>query len=170
MLAGDLVLKGHLNSPHQIPAPEAVVVHSSPGGDAPEILATALVVTLVTGQRPAWTRARRAMAGFRLREQQLLGCRATLHGPRVWAMLQRLSDLTWPQERDTRGWAHIPKQSHGHWGVGCSSLLTFRELETLWNILPQSGGLDLQFLSQHTQQQHHLASLLWSGLQVPVKQ
>lgn len=160
----DLLHKCGASSPHGLPNPTHCVVHTMPGGDVPGIIAAGVAVMLLTGQRPGWTRAHRAMAGFRLREHQLVGCRVTLRRRSLWGYLHRCVDMSLPRDRGFGG--GLSWDTHGVWSMGCQDLLLFPELECIWNSITGVGGLDIHMCS--TRSQRGLAMCLWSAY-LPVK-
>ena len=60
-------------------------------------------LTLITGQKPVVTRAKKSIAGFKLREGQAIGCKVTLRGERMYEFLDKLVNVSLPRVRDFRG-------------------------------------------------------------------
>lgn len=161
----DLVLKSHHTTPHTLPRVGAISIHSTPGSQVDSVVAAGALCTLLSGQRPAWTRAHRAMAGFRLRPGQLLGCRVTLRGHTMWYMLERLVHLAWTRRREFSGLQPSMLCPQGQWSLGYSDLLMFPELEVLWDVVPEVGGLDMSMVS--TARTPWQSLCLWTAFQVP---
>jgi len=84
-------------------------------------------LTQITGQKPIVTRARKSVAGFRLREGQNIGCKVTLRRERMYEFLDRLISLALPRVRDFRGLA-AKLDGHGNYTLGLSEQLVFPEL------------------------------------------
>jgi len=82
----------------------------------------------LTAQQPAVTRARRAIAGFHLREGMQVGCRVTLRGRRMYEFLDRLVSLALPRVRDFRGLSPRSFDGHGNYSLGLSEQLVFPEI------------------------------------------
>lgn len=83
---------------------------------------------VITGQKPVLAKARKAIAGFKIREGQEVGVRVTLHGKRMWEFLDRLVHVALPRVRDFRG---IPKSAvdeGGNLNVGIREHLVFPEI------------------------------------------
>jgi large subunit ribosomal protein L5 len=160
----DILHKCGVESPHALPTPTHCIVHTMPGGDVATILAGGVATTLLTGQRPGWTRAHRAMAGFRLREHQLLGCRVTLRGTLLWRYIHRYMEMSLPRDRGFVGL--VSWDTHGVWSMGCQDLLLFPELEHMWHSITGVGGLDIHMCSTSTHRERTMC--LWSAY-VPVK-
>lgn len=167
IVAQDMMLKAHTASPHTTPKPTLIHLHTSPGGDINVVLASGSILTMISGQRPKWTRARAAMAGFKLREGQLLGCKVSLRNLYMWNFLQKLVDISWVQNREYTGIHMSSFDTHGQFSIGCKDLLMFPELKHLWDIVPGVDGLNINFLSSSSSRSINIC--LWSALQLPVK-
>jgi large subunit ribosomal protein L5 len=85
-------------------------------------------MTQITGQKPIITKARKAIAGFRLREDMPIGCKVTLRGPRMYEFLDRLISLALPRVRDFRGVSDKAFDGNGNYSIGLSEQLVFPEL------------------------------------------
>lgn len=87
-----------------------------------------LALTQISGQKPAVTRARKSIAGFRLREGMPIGCRVTLRAARMYEFLDRLISLALPRVRDFRGLNPKGFDGNGNYSLGLSEQLVFPEL------------------------------------------
>ena len=90
----------------QVPRIEKVIVNIGVGEalDNPKSLESAVSdLTIVTGQKPVTTKARKSIANFKLREGRLIGVKVTLRGDRMWAFLDRLLNIALSRVRDLRG-------------------------------------------------------------------
>ena len=160
----DLLYKCNASSPHTIPRPSHCILHTMPGGDTPRILAGGVAPMFLTGQQPGWTRAHKAMAGFRLREHQLLGCRVILRGRILWNYIYGFVDMSLPRRRvfvALSSW-----DTHGVWSMGCQDLVLFPQLEHIWDRITGVGGIDIHMCS--TTSYKDIAMCLWSAY-LPVK-
>ena len=83
---------------------------------------------LITGQQPIVTRARKSIAGFRLREGNPVGCKVTLRRRRMYEFLDRLISLALPRVRDFRGLNPKGFDGHGNYSLGLTEQLVFPEL------------------------------------------
>ncbi len=83
---------------------------------------------LIAGQQPIITRARKSVAGFRLREGMAIGCKVTLRSRRMYEFLDRLISLALPRVRDFRGLNPKAFDGHGNYSIGLSEQLVFPEL------------------------------------------
>ncbi len=82
----------------------------------------------IAGQKPVITRARKSIAGFKLREGMAIGCMVTLRGWRMYEFLDRLTSLALPRVRDFRGVDPKAFDKHGNYSLGLSEQLVFPEL------------------------------------------
>jgi large subunit ribosomal protein L5 len=116
---------------HALPRLEKIVVNMGVGSAITEKKhmdeATAALAE-ITGQKPLVTKARRAIANFRLREGLAIGCKVTLRGPRMYEFLDRLISLALPRVRDFRGLNPRAFDGHGNYSLGLSEQLVFPEL------------------------------------------
>ena len=84
---------------------------------------------LIAGQRPQITKARVAVSGFRLRENNEIGCRVTLRGKRMYEFLDRLINVALPRIRDFRGVNPKSFDGNGNYSMGVSEQLIFPEID-----------------------------------------
>jgi large subunit ribosomal protein L5 len=84
---------------------------------------------LITGQRPVVTRAKKSIAGFKLREGMKLGCMVTLRGHRMWEFLDRLQTVALPRTRDFRGVSRKAFDGRGNFTLGVREILIFPEID-----------------------------------------
>lgn len=82
----------------------------------------------ITGQQPIITRAKQSVAGFKVREGRAIGCKVTLRGSRMWALLDRLMNVGLPRIRDFRG---VPAKldGRGNYTIGLTEQLIFPEID-----------------------------------------
>lgn len=107
----------------------SVGVGLSPGMRDAKMLETAeSVLTRITGQKPARTKAKQSISNFKIRKGQVIGIRVTLRGPRMWDFLDKLVNITFPRIRDFRGISvkHVDRQ--GNLSVGFREFLPFPEI------------------------------------------
>lgn len=133
---------------HQVPRLEKIVVTSCMG-KAPDrkVAVDDAVVEIqkITGQRPAMTYSRKAVANFKLREGEVLGARVTLRGVRMWEFLDRFINLTSPNIRDFRGISSKSFDGRGNYAVGVPDQSIFPEIEI--DQIKRQIGFDLIFVT-----------------------
>lgn len=86
-------------------------------------------MTLITGQKPVVTKARKSISNFKLRQGQAIGCRVTLRRERMYEFLDRLINLAMPRIRDFRGIDASGFDGHGNFNLGLKEQLVFPEIE-----------------------------------------
>jgi large subunit ribosomal protein L5 len=114
----------------QVPAVQKIVVNIGAGEaiDNSKALDFAVdTLKTITGQQPIITKARKAIAGFKLREGKAIGVKVTLRGDRMWALLDRLINVALPRIRDFRG---VPAKldGRGNYTIGLREQLIFPEI------------------------------------------
>jgi large subunit ribosomal protein L5 len=124
-------LHGYKNV-NQIPKVEKVVVNTSVGSqtDVKQAVEDAKAeLTLITGQRPAETFAKKSIANFKLRKDQIIGAKVTLRGERMYEFLERLIKMALPRIRDFRGVSPRCFDGNGNYTLGVSDQSIFPEVE-----------------------------------------
>jgi large subunit ribosomal protein L5 len=84
---------------------------------------------MITGQKPAVTRARKSIAGFKVREDWPIGCKVTLRGARMYEFLDRLINVAIPRIRDFRGFSPRAFDGRGNYSLGVREQIIFPEIE-----------------------------------------
>lgn len=114
-----------------LPRIEKVIVNMGVGSAVTEkkhLDEAAEAMTQITGQKPLITKARKSIAGFKLREDLPIGCKVTLRGRRMYEFLDRLISLAIPRVRDFRGLNPKAFDGRGNYSLGLSEQLVFPEL------------------------------------------
>ena len=121
-----------LVNPMLIPNLEKIVVNMGIGeavGDRKQAAAAMEDLATITGQKPRLNRARRSIAGFKLRTGMPVGCSATMRGDRAWEFLDRLITIAIPRIRDFRGLSPASFDGRGNYSFGVSEQLIFPEID-----------------------------------------
>jgi large subunit ribosomal protein L5 len=116
----------------QVPRLEKIVVNVGVGEalqNAKALDATVQDITIITGQKPIVTRARRSIANFKLREGNPIGVKVTLRGNRMWDFLDRLCNIALPRQRDFRGISPDSFDGRGNYSLGLREQLVFPEID-----------------------------------------
>lgn len=130
-----------------LPRLEKIVVNMGVGAATQDkkFLETAQeALGLITGQKPAVTRAKKAISGFRLREGMPIGCKVTLRGKRMYEFMDRLISLALPRVRDFRGVSRKAFDGHGNYSLGLAEQLVFPELNP--DKFQRTQGLNVSFV------------------------
>jgi large subunit ribosomal protein L5 len=99
----------------------------------------------ITGQKPIVTRAKQSIAGFKLREGQAIGVKATLRGDRAWEFFDRLLSLAIPRIRDFRGLSPRSFDGHGNYTFGVTEQLIFPEID--YDRIDSVRGMDITIVT-----------------------
>jgi large subunit ribosomal protein L5 len=116
----------------QVPRPDKVVVNMGVGDSVKDgRLMDAAVedLSIITGQRPIITKARKSIAGFKIREGMPIGVKVTLRGDRMWEFIDRLVALALPRIRDFRGLEPKGFDGRGNYTLGVTEQLIFPEID-----------------------------------------
>ena len=116
----------------EVPRLEKIVLSMGVGRatQQPSLIEGAVAdLTAITGQKPLVTRARRSIAGFKLREGMAIGAKVTLRGNRMWEFLDRLVSLAIPRIRDFRGLSPTGFDGRGNYTFGVDEQLIFPEID-----------------------------------------
>jgi len=98
-------------------------------------------LTLISGQKPLVTRAKKSIAGFKLREGNAIGCKVTLRGDRMWEFLDRLLTLALPRIRDFRGLSPAQFDGRGNYTFGLTEQSMFHEIDP--DTIDRPRGMDI---------------------------
>jgi len=116
----------------QIPKVEKIVVNIGVGEavqNAKAIDGAVNDLTLITGQKPIITKAKKSIAGFKLREGVAIGCKVTLRGERMYQFLDKLINIVLPRVRDFRGISPQAFDGRGNYSLGIKEQTIFPEIE-----------------------------------------
>src|SRR5436190_19008673 len=136
------------SNPMQVPRLEKIVVNMGVGDSIKDgrMLDAALEdLTTITGQKPAVTKARKSIAGFKLREGMAIGAKVTLRGDRMWEFLDRLVSLALPRIRDFRGMDASAFDGHGNYTMGVTEQLIFPEID--YDKVGKVRGMDITIVT-----------------------
>jgi large subunit ribosomal protein L5 len=129
---------------NQVPRLVKVVVNMGVGDAAKDsklIDGAVRDLTLITGQKPQVTKARKSIAQFKLREGMPIGAHATLRGDRMWEFLDRLVTLALPRIRDFRGLSGKQFDGNGNYTFGLTEQVMFHEIDQ--DSIDRVRGMDI---------------------------
>jgi large subunit ribosomal protein L5 len=135
----------------QVPSLDKIVVNMGIGDavkDARLLDAAVEDLTIITGQKPVVTKARKSIAGFKLREGMPIGAKVTLRGDRMWEFYDRLVSLALPRIRDFRGMGPRSFDGHGNYTMGVTEQLIFPEID--YDKVAQVRGMDITIVTTAT--------------------
>jgi large subunit ribosomal protein L5 len=131
-------------NPMQCPRLEKIVVNMGVGEavqDGKKVDAAVGDLTLITGQKPIVTRAKKSIATFKLRENMPIGCKVTLRRQRMFEFLDRLVNIALPRVRDFRGVSAKSFDGRGNYALGLKEQLVFPEVD--YDKIDQVRGMDI---------------------------
>lgn len=120
---------------------------------------------IITGQKPVATKAKKAIAGFKVREGQAIGCKVTLRGENMYNFLEKLISITLPRVRDFRGISSKAFDGRGNYTLGLTEQLIFSEIE--YDNVVKVRGMDIVFVT--TAKTNEEAYDLLKGFGMPFK-
>jgi large subunit ribosomal protein L5 len=135
----------------QVPRLDKIVVNMGIGDSVKDgrLLDAALEdLTIITGQKPVVTKARKSIAGFKLREGMPIGAKVTLRGDRMWEFYDRLVSLALPRIRDFRGMSLRSFDGHGNYTMGVTEQLIFPEID--YDRVAEVRGMDITIVTTAT--------------------
>ncbi|WP_415910260.1 50S ribosomal protein L5 [Oleiharenicola sp. Vm1] len=134
---------------HQVPKLEKIVLNTGIGADADKnmIADTARDMALIAGQKPLLNKSRKAIANFKLKQGQVVGCSVTLRGDNMWHFLMRLLAVALPTIRDFRG---VPNKldGQGNYNIGIADFTIFPEISV--ESAKRHMGLDITLVTSAT--------------------
>jgi large subunit ribosomal protein L5 len=136
-----------IQNPHQVPKLTKIVVNMGCKGaveNKGRIDAAVRDLSTITGQRPTVRKARKSIAGFKLREGMPIGAAVTLRGDRMWEFTDRLISVVLPRIRDFRG-VKDKLDGRGNYTLGLAEQSVFPEID--FDKLEYSQGMDITFVT-----------------------
>jgi large subunit ribosomal protein L5 len=119
-------------------------------------------LTLIAGQRAQMTRAKKSIAGFKIREGMPIGAKVTLRGARMWEFLDRLVSIALPRIRDFRGLSPASFDGRGNYSLGVREQIIFPEID--YDDVETIRGLDVTITTSAQTDEEALALLRELGL------
>ena len=123
-------------------------------------------LTKIAGQKPVVTKAKKAIAGFKIREGQAIGTMVTLRGARMWEFLDRFVTIALPRVRDFRGVSARAFDGRGNYNIGVKEQIIFPEIE--YDKVDSSRGLNISITT--TAKTDEECKALLAGFRFPFKQ
>ena len=140
-----------LSNTMQVPRLDKVVVNMGVGEAVKDgrLLDAALEdLATITGQKAVVTKARKSIAGFKLREGMAIGAKVTLRGAYMWEFVDRLVSLALPRIRDFRGLSPAAFDGHGNYTLGVTEQLIFPEID--YDKVVKVTGMDITIVTTAT--------------------
>ena len=139
-----LMSKFEYKSVMQVPKVDKIVINMGVGDavqNSKALDAAVEELTIITGQKPVVTKAKKSIAGFRLREGMPIGAKVTLRGERMYEFLDKLVSIALPRVRDFRGVSNKSFDGRGNYTLGVKEQLIFPEID--YDKVSKVRGMDI---------------------------
>ena len=160
--------KYNYKSVMEVPRLEKIVINMGVGdatGNSKLIEAAVNDLTKIAGQKPVVTRAKKSIAGFKVREGQAIGCKVTLRGDNMYNFMDKLISIALPRVRDFRGVSPKAFDGRGNYTMGIKEQLIFSEID--YDDVVKVRGMDIVFVT--TAKTNEEAFDLLNELGIPFK-
>ncbi len=167
-VVSDLTKQFGYKSPMQVPRLTKITLNMGVGEAVADkkVMENAVAdLTKIAGQKPVVTKARKAIAGFKLREGQPLGCMVTLRGAQMYEFLDRFVTIALPRVRDFRGISGRSFDGRGNYNIGIKEQIIFPEIE--YDKVDALRGLNISITT--TAKTDEECKALLSGFRFPFK-
>jgi len=137
-----------LGNVNEVPRLEKIVVNMGVGAavqDSKQMDAAVEDLRIITGQAPTITRAKKSIAGFKIRQGMPIGAKVTLRGDRMWEFFDRLLSTAIPRVRDFRGLKPNSFDGRGNYSMGVTEQLIFAEID--YDQVDRVRGMDITFVT-----------------------
>ena len=164
----ELTKKYNYTSIMEVPKLEKIVINIGVG-DAVQnsklLDAAVNELQLITGAKPVITKAKKSIAGFKIREGMAIGCKVTLRGEKMYTFLEKLIRISLPRVRDFRGVSPKAFDGRGNYTLGIKEQMIFAEIE--YDNIVKSRGMDIVFVT--TAKTNEEAFDLLNGIGIPFR-
>ena len=153
------------STPMRVPRISKITLNIGVGeavGDKKVLEYAANDLALISGQKPATTRARKSIAGFKIRDGWPIGCKVTLRAERMYEFLDRLINIALPRIRDFRGLSAYAFDGRGNYSLGIAEQIVFPEVD--YDKIDKLRGLDVAITTTATNDDEARALLLAFGM------
>lgn len=161
----NLMKKFGYESTMQIPKMEKIVINIGVGDavNNSKFLEEAVEeLTLISGQKPIVTTAKKSIAGFKVREGQAIGCKVTLRGERMYEFLDKLFNISLPRVRDFRGVSDTSFDGRGNYTLGIKEQIIFPEID--FDKVDRTRGMDIVIVTSAKTNEEAKALLTQMGM------
>ena len=131
-------------NPMQLPKVEKIIINMSVGeavGNSKALDSAVEDLTVIAGQKPILTRAKKSLAAWKLRAGMPIGCKVTMRGTRMYQFLDKFVNIALPRVRDFRGVSGKAFDGRGNYSVGLKEQLIFQEIE--YDKIDKIRGMDI---------------------------
>ncbi|HOZ53913.1 MAG TPA: 50S ribosomal protein L5 [Bacilli bacterium] len=161
----DLIAKFNYKSIMAVPKIEKIVVNIGVGDattNSKLLEQSVKELEAITDLKPVITRAKKSIAGFKLREGQEIGCKVTLRGDNMYTFLEKLINITLPRVRDFRGVSSKAFDGRGNYTLGIKEQIIFPEI--VYDEVQKIRGMDIVFVTTAKSNEEALELLKQMGI------
>ena len=167
-LKDQLMQKLGLKNKFEVPKITKIVVNIGVGeaaADSKKIDSATSDLATITGQKPIVTKAKKSIAGFKLRKGVNIGCKVTLRRNRMYEFLDRLVYIALPRVRDFKGLSKKSFDKSGNYSIGLKEQIIFPEID--YDKIDKVRGMDISIVTSTNNKNHSLELL--KGFNLPFK-
>lgn len=167
-LKDQLMQKLGLKNKFEVPKITKIVVNIGVGeaaADSKKIDSATSDLATITGQKPIVTKAKKSIAGFKLRKGVNIGCKVTLRKNRMYEFLDRLVYIALPRVRDFKGLSKKSFDKSGNYSIGLKEQIIFPEID--YDKIDKVRGMDISIVTSTNNKNHSLELL--KGFNLPFK-
>ncbi len=164
----NMIKKYNYTSVMEVPKLEKIVINIGVGDaskDSKYLDAAMNELQAISGSKPVITKAKKSIAGFKIREGQAIGCKVTLRGEKMYTFLEKLVRISLPLVRDFRGVSSKSFDGRGNYTLGIKEQMIFPEIE--YDSIIRSRGMDIVFVT--TAKTNEEAFDLLDGIGIPFR-
>lgn len=168
-ISKELISKYNIKNVHCVPKITKIVVSAGlgkDGGDKKIFEGTSNELARITGRKPCFRKSRKAVAGFNLKENQIIGMFVTLRGRLMYEFLERLIFLALPRVHDFKGFSRNSFDKQNNFAFGIKDHLIFNELS--YDTIVKSRGLNIMFTIKNADSKDKAVDLL-NGFSFPIR-
>lgn len=146
----DFIYKQNLKNLFQIPKIEKIILnvtYKTIINDKKHIVPGLVSLELVSGQKLKWTNAQKSIAGFKLRKNQIIGCKVDLRNMHMYSFLEKLITIILPRVRHFAGISQSGFNQENHLSIGLPEILVFSELENYFEFFESLKGIDITIVT-----------------------
>jgi large subunit ribosomal protein L5 len=168
IICQDFLLKNNYTSIFEIPTLEKIVINTTSSTyaiDRKNLIPALLALELIAGQKVKFTCAKKSLAPFKIRENQILGCKVTLRKNHLYNFLTVFTSIVLPKLRDFSGISKKSLDISGNLSLGFTDLLVFPHLENHFEFFQNVRGIHINFSSKKASRS--VNRVLYSAFQIP---
>lgn len=169
IIAQDLLLKNNYKNISELPKFDKIVINTTSKfyvTDRKNLIPILLALELITGQKAKFTCAKKSIAPFKIRENQILGCKITLRRKRLYNFLNILVSIVLPRFRDFSGITKKSFDNSNNISIGFTNLFLFPQIENYFEYFENIRGINITFCTKSGKKTFN--QLVYTAYQLPI--